>query len=116
LNIYHRKPRLAETYAFDTCSGRCERINKSYGPAFSQAPGNGSTAAKQTFREKAAERRNAIENRKRAKQEQLKEAEERDIAAMKVRKRTKDACSKQAKAKKLHLLKRQRFMKKCMAG
>jgi hypothetical protein len=85
-------------------------------PAFSQAPGNDSTAAKQTFREKAAARRNAIENRKRAKEEQLKEAEKRDIAAMKVRKRKKDACSKQAKAQKLHLLKRRKFMKKCMAG
>lgn len=85
-------------------------------PAFSQAPNSGGTAAKQTFREKAAERRKGIEDKKRAKQERLKEAERKDIAAMEVRKRKKDACSRQAKAKKLHLLKRQRFMKKCMAG
>jgi hypothetical protein len=84
-------------------------------PAFSQTSSNDSATTKQTFRQKAAERRKGIENRKRAKQERLKEAEKRDIAAMKVRKRKKDACSKQAKTQKLHLLKRQRFMKKCMA-
>lgn len=83
-------------------------------PAFSQAPGNDSTVTKQTFREKAAERRKAIEDRKRAKQERLKEAERKDIARMEARKHKKDACSKQAKAQKLHLLKRRKFMKKCM--
>jgi hypothetical protein len=35
---------------------------------------------------------------------------------MEARKRKKAECGKQAKAQKLHLLKRRNFIKKCMAG
>jgi len=81
--------------------------------AVAQSPDSG---AKKSMNETAAERRNAIEEKKRLRQEHLKEVEKKDIEAMEIRKRKKTECGKQAKQQKLHFLKRRSFMKKCMAG
>lgn len=84
--------------------------------AYAQTTSSGGTAAKKSLKETSAARRNAGEAKSRQQQERVKERDKKDIAVMEARKRKKADCSKQAKAKKLHLLKRRSFMKKCMAG
>jgi hypothetical protein len=84
--------------------------------AYAQTTSSGGTAAKKSLKETSAARRNAGEEKSRQQQERVKERDKKDIAVMEARKRKKADCSKQAKAKKLHLLKRRSFMKKCMAG
>jgi hypothetical protein len=83
---------------------------------FAQTSSSEGTTAKKTFRESAGARRKAIEDQERRRQERVKEAERKQIATMEARNRKKAECSRQAKARKLHLLKRRSFMKKCMAG
>ena len=84
--------------------------------ACAQTASSDGATAKKSLKETSAARRKANEEKNRQQQERIEERHKKDIAVMEARKRKKAECGKQAKARKLHLLKRRSFMKKCMAG
>ena len=83
-------------------------------PVLAQSSGAAS-APKKTFRESSREKREQLEQQQREKRARIKAKQEADWRAAMATKRKRDACKKQAKAQQLHLLKRRRFLKKCMA-
>lgn len=83
-------------------------------PVLAQSSGSESVA-KKTWRDSARENRDRIEARKRQRQERLEASQAEYLKAVEIKKTRKVACSNSAKEQNLHLLKRHRFMKKCMA-
>jgi hypothetical protein len=82
-------------------------------PAMAQSSGD--NAPKKTFRESAKQKREKLEEQLRERQARIKAKQEADWRAAQATQRKRAACKKQANAENLHLLKRRRFMKKCMA-
>lgn len=83
--------------------------------AVAQSPGTDSAAPKKTFRQSAQEKREQLEQQESRKRAHIKAKLEADRRAAQVMHRKRIACGKRAKAQHLHLMKRHRFMKKCMA-
>jgi hypothetical protein len=83
-------------------------------PALAQSSGT-ENAPKKTFRESSKQKREKLEEQLRERQARIKAKQEADWRAAQATQRKRAACKKQAAAQNLHLLKRQRFMKKCMA-
>ena len=77
-------------------------------------PPSTSVAAK-TMKESAAERRRALEEEAVQRQNRIQEREKRTLEAVEMRNRKRADCRRQASEQKLHLIKRVRFMRKCMA-
>jgi hypothetical protein len=84
--------------------------------AFAQSTPSGTAAAPKTVYESAGERRKALEAEAARKQQPREEADKRALEAVEARDRLRADCRGQAKEQNLHLLKRLRFMRKCMSG
>ncbi len=84
-------------------------------PAFAQSSGTDSAAPKKTYRQSVQERREKREEEIRERQARIKASQEANWRAAMAVKQKRAACSKRAKEQGLHLLKRRRFMKKCLA-
>jgi hypothetical protein len=84
--------------------------------AFAQSTPSGTAVAPKTVNEPAAERRKALEAEAASKKQRRKEADQRALEAVEARDRLRADCRRQAKEQNLHLLKRLRFIRKCMAG
>jgi hypothetical protein len=81
-------------------------------PAMAQSD---STGPKKTFRDSAREKREKLDEQLRDRQARIKAKQEADWRAAQATQRKRAICGKRAKEQHLHLLKRRRFMKKCMA-
>jgi hypothetical protein len=73
------------------------------------------SAAPKTMKESAAERRRALEEEAIQRQNRIQEWDKRTLEAVEMRNRKRADCRRQASEQKLHLLKRVRFIRRCMA-
>jgi hypothetical protein len=76
----------------------------------------GAAVAPKAAHESARERRKALEEDSAQKQARREESEKRMLEAVEARDRLRADCRRQAKEQDLHLMKRVRFIKKCMAS
>jgi hypothetical protein len=84
--------------------------------AFAQSTPSGPAVAPNPMSETARERRKALEEETAQKQHRREEWNERTLEAVEARDRKRADCRRQAKEQNLHLMKRLRFVKKCMSG
>jgi hypothetical protein len=84
-------------------------------PAFAQSSGAENAAPKKTFRESSREKREKLEEQLRDRQARIKAKQEADWRAAQATQRKRNICRQRAKEQNLHLMKRRRFIKKCMA-
>lgn len=74
------------------------------------------TAAPKTVNESARERRKALEEEAAQRQRRREDWHKRTLEAVEARDRLRADCRRQAKEQNLHLLKRVRFIRNCMAS
>ena len=82
--------------------------------AFAQSTPPSTTAAPK--HESARERRKALEEESAQKQRRREEWDKQTLEAVEARDRKRSDCRMQAKEQSLHLMKRVRFIRKCMAS
>jgi hypothetical protein len=84
--------------------------------AKAQTSGAHNAVAKKTFLESARQKREQLEQQESRKRARIKTKLDADSRAARVAHRKRVVCGKRAKERHLHLLKRRRFIKKCMAA
>ncbi len=84
--------------------------------ALAQSIPSTTTVAPKTVNESAREKRKALEAETAQKQQRREEWDKRTLEAVEARDRLRADCRSQAKEQDLHLLKRVRFIRKCMAS
>jgi hypothetical protein len=83
--------------------------------ALAQPAPSGTGVGPKTARESARERRKALEEESAQKQHRRDEWSEQTLQAVEARDRLRADCRRQAKEQNLHLMKRVRFVRKCMS-
>jgi hypothetical protein len=84
--------------------------------ALAQPAPSSTMVAPKTAIESARERRKALEEEAAQREQRREEWHKRTLEAVEARDRLRADCRRQAAAQNLHLLKRVRFIRKCMAG
>jgi hypothetical protein len=84
--------------------------------ALAQPAPSGTVVAPKPVNESAGARRKALEEESAQKQLRREEWNKRTLEAVEARDRKRADCRRQAKEQNLHLLKRVRFIRKCMAS
>jgi hypothetical protein len=85
-------------------------------PALAQSTPSSPAAAPKAMNESARERRKALEEEAAQRQRRREAADQRILEAVQARDRLRADCRGQAKEQDLHLLKRFRFIRQCMAS
>ena len=84
--------------------------------ALAQTTPSGTTAGPKTVTESAREKRKALEEEAAQRQQRREEWDKRTLETVQARDRLRADCRRQAKEQDLHLLKRVRFIRNCMAS
>lgn len=83
---------------------------------FAQPVPSGAAAGPKTMSHSARERRKALEEESVQRQRRREEWSDKTLQAVEARDRKRADCRRQAKEQNLHLMKRVRFVRKCMAS
>jgi hypothetical protein len=86
------------------------------GADFALAQSAPPASERRSLNETSRERRKALDDSQAAQQNKLRDWDQRAQETIDARSRKRAECRRQAKAQRLHLLKRLRFMRKCMAA
>jgi len=84
--------------------------------ALAQTIPSGTTAGPKTVNESTREKRKALEEEAAQQQRRREEWDKRTLETVEARDRLRADCRRQANEQNLHLLKRVRFIRKCMAS
>jgi hypothetical protein len=82
--------------------------------ALAQSTQAGNAAASKNIVESSRQKRKALEDESAQKQRRREEWDQRTLEAVEARDRKRADCRKQATAQNLHLMKRVRFIRRCM--
>ncbi len=84
--------------------------------AFAQSSSTDATAMKKTYRDAARTSREKLDEKTRERQKRIAAKQQADMRMLELKRKKRDTCRKEATEKKLHLVKRQRFIRQCIKG